>query len=316
MLSFIVNRALQMIPVIFGVTVVTFALTQIIPGDLVDVMLGSTASEDARQELRHALGLDQPVIVQYFSYMSHLLSGDLGRSHLFSLPVASVLGDRLVNTAILAVSATVVATALGIAIGTWVALKPGSLRDRGFTVAVLFLNSMPPFWFGLLLILFFGLSLGLLPVSGMYAVVDGGGLGDLLAHMVMPTLTLAAWSLAIIARMTRSALLDVINSDYIRTARSRGLAEPRIIANHALPNAMPQVITVIGLQAGFLLSGAVLTETVFSWPGIGLAMYQAISARDIPFIQGGVLLLAIVFVLINFVVDALYAYVNPKIKLA
>jgi peptide/nickel transport system permease protein len=315
MLSFVIGRALQMVPVIFGVTIVTFLLTQIIPGDLADVLLGPTASEEARQQLRTALGLDRALPVQYVSYMAHLLGGDLGQSALFGLPVASVLADRLANTALLAVAATALASAAGIAIGTWVALKPGSPRDRGFTVAVLFLNSMPPFWLGLILILALGLELRLFPVSGMYAVVGGGGPGDLIAHMVLPTLTLAAWSLAIIARMTRSSLLDVINSDYIRTARSRGLAESRIIVHHALPNAIPAVITVIGLQAGFLLSGAVLTETVFSWPGIGLAMYQAISARDIPFIQGGVLLLAIVFVLINFLVDALYAYVNPKIKL-
>lgn len=315
MLNFMVGRALQMVPVIFGVTLVTFLLTQIIPGDLADVLLGPTASEEARQQYRIALGLDRALPIQYASYMAHLLRGDLGQSALFGLPVASVLADRLANTALLAIAATALASAAGIAIGTWVALKPGSPRDRGFTVVVLFLNSMPPFWLGLLLILAFGLELRLFPVSGMYAVVGGGGLGDLIAHMVLPTLTLAAWSLAIIARMTRSSLLDVINSDYIRTARSRGLAESRIIVNHALPNAIPAVITVIGLQAGFLLSGAVLTETVFSWPGIGLAMYQAISARDIPFIQGGVLLLAIIFVLINFLVDALYAYVNPKIKL-
>jgi peptide/nickel transport system permease protein len=148
----------------------------------------------------------------------------------------------------------------------------------------------------------------------MYSI-RGGGLPDLLAHLILPTVTLGAWSLAVIARMTRSALLDVINSDFIRTARSRGIAEARVILRHALPNAMPPVITVIGLQAGSLLSGAVLTETVFTWPGIGLAMYQAISARDMPLIQGGILLLAVIFVAVNFLVDALYAYFNPKIAL-
>ncbi|MBM3573588.1 MAG: ABC transporter permease [Alphaproteobacteria bacterium] len=315
MLTFVAGRALQMIPVIFGVTLVTFLLTQIIPGDLADVLLGPTASEEARQQLRHALGLDRSVLVQYASYLAHLARADLGQSALFSLPVAEVLAGRLANTALLAICATVLASLVGIAVGIWVALKPGSSRDRGFTVIVLFLTSMPPFWLGLILILVFGLDLGLFPVSGMYAIVGGGDLGDLIAHMVLPTITLAAWSLAIIARMTRSSLLDVINADYIRTARSRGLSETRIVLRHALPNALPAVVTVIGLQAGFLLSGAVLTETVFSWPGIGLAMYQAISARDIPFIQGGILLLATIFVLINFAVDALYAYINPKIRL-
>jgi peptide/nickel transport system permease protein len=306
---------IQMIPVIVGVTLVTFLLTRILPGDLADVLLGPTASEEARQQLRTAMGLDRSLLVQYGSYLMQLLHGDLGQSLVFAQPVGQVLTARLANTALLAVSAIVLSSVLGIAIGTWVALKPGSPRDHALSVSVLFLNSMPPFWLGLILILAFALQLRWLPASGMNSAVGGGGIGDLAVHMILPTLTLSAWSLAIITRMTRSALLDVIDSDFIRTARSRGLSETRIILRHALPNAMPPIITVIGLQAGFLLSGAVLTETVFSWPGIGLAMYQGISARDIPFIQGGILLLALIFVLVNFVVDALYAYVNPKIEL-
>jgi peptide/nickel transport system permease protein len=314
MITFVIRRLLQTIPVIFGVTLVTFFLTQVLPGDLADVLLGPAATEESRQQLRAALGLDRSLLVQYGTYMLHLLRGDLGQSLVFAQPVATVLASRLANTALLAVSAIILASVVGIAIGTFVALKPGSARDHSLSTSVLFLNSMPPFWLGLILILVFGLELRWLPVSGMGSI-RGGGLADLVAHMVLPTVTLAAWSLAVIARMTRSALLDIINSDFIRTARSRGLSEARVILRHALPNAMPPVITVIGLQAGFLLSGAVLTETVFSWPGIGLAMYQGISARDIPFIQGGILLLALIFVLVNFAVDALYAYVNPKIKL-
>ncbi|MGQ0664707.1 MAG: ABC transporter permease [Pseudomonadota bacterium] len=316
MMTFVIRRAMQMIPVIIGVTLATFLLSQIIPGDAAGVLLGPGASEEARLELRRALGFDRPLHVQYFIYLEHLAGGDLGQSISFFQPVSKVLADRLANTALLAVTATVLASVAGVAIGTWAALKPGSLRDHGLTVAVLFLNSMPSFWLGLVFILIFGLNLRLLPVSGMYSMFGGGGLLDLARHMVLPTMTLAAWSLAVIARMTRSALLDVINSEYIRTARSRGLSEARIVFRHALPNAIPAVITVIGMQMGFLLSGAVLTETVFSWPGIGLAMYQAIAARDIPLIQGGILLIAVVFVVINFVVDVLYACFNPKIRLA
>ena len=315
MIAFVIRRLIQTIPVIVGVTLVTFLLTRILPGDLADVLLGPTASEEARQQLRIAMGLDRSLLVQYGDYMLQLLHGDLGQSLVFAQPVGQVLAARLANTALLAVSALVLSSVLGIAIGTWVALKPGSARDLALSVSVLFLNAMPPFWLGLILILAFALQLRWLPASGMSSAVGGGGIVDLVAHMILPTLTLTAWSLAIITRMTRSALLDVIDSDFIRTARSRGLSESRIILRHALPNAMPPIITVIGLQAGFLLSGAVLTETVFSWPGIGLAMYQGISARDIPFIQGGILLLALIFVLVNFVVDALYAYVNPKIEL-
>jgi peptide/nickel transport system permease protein len=195
-------------------------------------------------------------------------------------------------------------------------MRPGSLHDEGLSAVVQFFNSMPPFWLGLVLIMIFGLHLRLLPVAGMYSIAgDHGGL-DLAAHMILPVATMLAASLAVIARMTRSSLLEVINSDYIRTARSRGIGEVRIVVLHALPNAMPPVITVIGLQMGFLLAGGVLTETVFAWPGVGLAMYQAISGRDLPLIQGGVLTLALGFVAINFAVDVLYAYFNPKIRLS
>jgi peptide/nickel transport system permease protein len=284
MITFVFRRLLQAIPVIIGVTLITFLLTRILPGDLADVLLGPTASEESRQQLRTALGLDRSLPVQYVSYMSQLLHGDLGQSLIFAQPVGKILAARLANTALLAVSAIILASLVGIAVGTWVALKPGSPRDHVLGGAVLFLNSMPPFWLGLVLIFAFALKLRWLPASGMNSVLGSRGIGDLIAHMVLPTLTLAAWSLAVITRMTRSALLDVIDNDFI-------------------------------LQTGFLLSGAVLTETVFSWPGIGLAMYQSISARDIPFIQGGILLLALIFVLVNLVVDALYAYLNPKIEL-
>jgi peptide/nickel transport system permease protein len=316
MFKFVARRAIQLIPVIFGVTLATFVMSQVLPGDATDAMLGVTASEEDKQELRRALGFDRPLIVQYGIYAENLIRGDLGRSFSFALPVSEVIANRLGNTAILALAAIVMASIVGIVAGTWAALKPGSVRDRGLTVGVLLLNSMPPFWLGLVLILIFGLHLRLLPVGGMYAIFGGGGLGDLAVHLVLPAVTLAAWSLAVIARMTRTSLLDVINSDYILTARSRGVSETRIIMRHALPNAIPAVITVIGMQMGFLLSGAVLTETVFSWPGIGLAMYEAISARDLPLIQGGILTLAVAFVLINFAVDVLYAYFNPKVKLS
>lgn len=314
MLSFIFRRALQVLPVIIGVSIATFLLSKIIPGDPVDMLLGAAASEEAKQNLRQSMGLNEPIFVQYLIYMGNLLQGDLGQSFTFGRPVAEVIADRLLNTALLAFAAIMLASLVGIAVGTWAALKPGSLRDQGLSVVVLFFNSMPSFWLGLVLILIFGLQLRLLPVGGMYGAGQSG-IGSLALHMILPTVTLAAWSLATIARMTRSSLLEVINTDYVRTARAKGVRESRVILRHALPNAMPQVITVIGMQMGFLLSGAVLTETIFSWPGIGLALYQAISTRDIPLIQGGILVLALSFVIINFVVDVLYTYFNPKIKI-
>lgn len=315
MITFILRRLLQMAPVALGVTLATFLLSQIIPGDPTDVLLGSGASDEDRQQLRESLGLGQPLWTQYMLYIWKLLHGDLGQSLTFAQPVSEVLVDTFFNTALLSVAAIILSSIIGIAIGSWTALKPGSPRDHGLSIFVLVLNSMPSFWLGLLLIIVFGLYGKMLPVGGMSSV-DGGGVWDIVRHMVLPTITLAAWSLAIIARMTRSALLEVIGSDYIRTARSRGIGEMRIVLRHALPNAMPAIITVIGLQMGYLLSGAVLTESVFSWPGVGLAMYQAISTRDIPLIQGGILLLALSFLVINFCVDVLYAYFNPKIELS
>ncbi|MFI1825501.1 ABC transporter permease [Streptomyces sp. NPDC020412] len=316
MLTFTLRRALQMIPVVLGVTVATFGLGQIIPGDQATALLGPTSTEEDRQALRADLGLDEPAISRYFTYLGNLLGGDLGRSLSFGRPVSEVLSDRLLNTALLSGTAIVLATVVGVAIGTWAAMKPGSLRDRGLNVLVLFFNSVPSFWFGLVLIVVFALQLRMLPATGMTSIGGGGGVLDVAAHLVLPVITLAAWSLAVIARMTRSAVLEVIGNDYVRTARSRGIGEFRVITRHVLPNAMPAVITVIGLQAGFLLSGAVLTETVFSWPGLGLALHQAVSTRDIPLVQGGILMIAVAFVLINFLVDVLQAYFNPKIKLA
>ncbi|MFD3982308.1 ABC transporter permease [Streptomyces griseus] len=315
MLTFTLRRALHMLPVILGVTIATFGLGQIIPGDQASALLGPTASEADRQALSEDLGLDEPAVSRYFTYLGSLFDGDLGRSLSFGRPVSEVLSDRLLNTLLLSGTAIVLAAVVGVAIGTWAAQKPGSPRDRSLTVGVLFFNSVPSFWFGLVLIIVFSLQLRMLPATGMTSIGGGGAL-DVAAHMVLPVITLAAWSLAVIARMTRSSVLEVIGNDYVRTARSRGVGEFRVIVRHVLPNAMPSVITVIGLQAGFLLSGAVLTETVFSWPGIGLALHQAISARDIPLVQGGILVIAIAFVLINFLVDVLQAYFNPKIKLA
>ncbi|MER5493182.1 ABC transporter permease [Streptomyces sp. LE64] len=316
MLTFTLRRALQMIPVVLGVTVATFGLGQIIPGDQATALLGPTSTEEDRQALRADLGLDEPAISRYFTYLGNLLGGDLGRSLSFGRPVSEVLSDRLLNTALLSGTAIVLATVAGVAIGTWAAMKPGSLRDRGLNVLVLFFNSVPSFWFGLVLIVVFALQLRMLPATGMTSIGGDGGVLDVAAHLVLPVITLAAWSLAVIARMTRSAVLEVIGNDYVRTARSRGVGEFRVITRHVLPNAMPAVVTVIGLQAGFLLSGAVLTETVFSWPGLGLALHQAVSTRDIPLVQGGILMIAVAFVLINFLVDVLQAYFNPKIKLA
>lgn len=292
-----------------------FIMSQIIPGDAVDYQLGGSATQEDQDRLRQELGLNDNLALQYLRYLGNLVQGDFGQSVTYGEPALGVLLSRLGNTVILAVPAVILAAAVGITAGSWAARKPNSRRDRLVTVLVLFLTSMPSFWLGMILILIFGLTLRVAPISGMVSIVGGGGFLDVARHAVLPVITLAVWSVAIITRMTRASMLQTLGSDYVRTARSRGISERNVIYGHALGNAMPPVITVIGLQAGFLLSGAVLTETVFSWPGIGLAMSQAISGRDTALLQGGILLIAIIFVIINFVVDVLYAYFNPKIKI-
>nr|WP_245192578.1 ABC transporter permease [Arthrobacter pigmenti] len=309
------RRGLQLIPVLFGVTLAVFIMSQIIPGDAVDVQLGGSATQEDRERLREELGLNENLVLQYLGYLGNLVQGDFGQSVTYGEPALGVLLSRLGNTVIIAIPAVIVAAVVGISAGSWAARKPNSGRDRGVTVLVLFLTSMPSFWLGMILILIFGLTFRVTPVSGMESIVGGGGFLDIAHHAVLPVVTLAAWSVAIITRMTRASMLQTLGSDYVRTARSRGIPERKVIYGHALGNAMPPVITVIGLQAGFLLSGAVLTETVFSWPGIGLAMSQAITSRDTALLQGGILLIAIIFVIINFIVDVLYAYFNPKIKI-
>ncbi|RGE23148.1 ABC transporter permease [Leucobacter sp. wl10] len=314
MTRFILKRLAQLVPVLLGVTLAVFLLRQIIPGDAVDVLLGGMASEDDRAALRDELGLNQNIFVQYLTYLWGLLRGDLGRSSTYNAPVLGVLVERLGNTAIIAVPAVVLASVVGVVAGVWASRKPNSFRDRSVTVSVLLLTSMPSFWLGMLLIMLFSLTLGWFPVSGMQSLIGGGGFADVLQHAILPILTLAAWSLAVITRMTRTSMLGVMSSDYVRSAVARGLAPRQVVYGHALPNALPAVITVIGLQAGFQLSGAVLTETVFSWPGIGFAMASAITNRDMALLQGGILFIAVIFVFINFFVDVLYAVLNPKVK--
>lgn len=314
MTRFILKRLGQLVPVLLGVTLAVFMLRQIIPGDAVDVQLGGTASQADRDALRESLGLDQNVFVQYLIYLAGIARGDLGHSSTYNAPVLGVLIERLGNTAIIAIPAVAIAAAVGIVVGVWASQKPNSIRDRSVTITVLILTSMPSFWLGMLLIILFSLQLGWLPVSGMASLVDGGGFADIARHAILPIATLAAWSLAVITRMTRTSMLGVLSNDYVRSAVARGLTRREVIYGHALPNAVPAVITVIGLQAGFQLSGAVLTETVFSWPGIGFAMASAISNRDMALLQGGILVIAVIFVIINFLVDVLYAMFNPKVK--
>ena len=314
MSRFLVRRLLLLVPVLMGVSVIVFLVLHLAPGDPAEIMLGSQATQEDRLRLRADLGLDDPLHVQYGRWLGHVARGDLGRSLWMRRPVLGEVLVRLKATLILTGTALVLSSIGGVALGVLSATRPNSWLDRTSAIASLFGASMPVFWLGIVLMVVFSLTLGWLPASGMYAPYGGGDVEDLLRHLVLPALTLAAASVTIVARLTRSAMLEVLGQDYIRTARAKGLVERRIVVRHALKNALVPIVTVIGVQAGYLLGGAVLTETVFAWPGVGTLMVQGILARDIPLVQGCVLVVALTFVLVNLFVDLLYAWLDPRIR--
>jgi peptide/nickel transport system permease protein len=311
---FLARRLLHLAPVLLGVSVIVFMVLHLAPGDPAEVMLGANANKEDLDRLRTQLGLDQPLHVQYFTWISHVARGDLGRSLWMKRPVLGEVLERFKATILLTGSALLLSTLGGLALGIASATRANSLLDRLSGVASLFGASMPVFWLGIVLMVIFSLWLGWLPASGMYAPYGGGGLGDLLAHLVLPAVTLAAASVTIIARLTRATMLETLGQDYVRTARAKGLGERTVVWRHALKNALIPIVTVVGVQAGYLLGGAVLTETVFAWPGVGTLVIQGILARDMPLVQGGVLVIALSFVLVNLLVDTLYAWLDPRIK--
>jgi peptide/nickel transport system permease protein len=306
-INYLINRLALSVVVVFGVSVLVFSMLHLVPGDPAVVMLSESASGQDVEQLRHDLGLDQPLWVQYTLYIGHVVHGDLGRSIRLQQPVAQLIAGRLPNTLELAITSLTLATILGVAVGAISAVRRGRLSDHAVMAAALLGVSLPSFWLGLLLILFFGLRLGVLPIAGNQ---DG------LSSLVLPAVTLAAVPTATIARLTRSGLLDVLGEDYIRTARAKGLRELAVIVNHALRNSMIPVITVVGVQFGVLLGGAVIVETVFAWPGVGRLLIDAVSARDFPLVQGIMLFISISFVLVNLLADVVYAYVDPRIRYA
>ena len=314
MALFLLRRLLLVGPVLLGVSLVVFAVLHISPGDPAEIMLGPQATHEDITRLRTELGLDEPLPVQYARWMGRVLQGDLGRSLWMKRPVLGEVLRRFQATVVLAASALLLSTLGGIALGVLSAARRNSLLDRLSALASLFGASMPSFWLGIVLMVIFALWLGWLPASGMFAPYGGGGVGDLLSHLVLPTVTLAAASLTIIARLTRSTMLDVLGQDFVRTARAKGVRESFVVVRHALRNALIPTVTVVGVQDGYLLGGAVLTETVFAWPGVGTLMVQGILARDFPLVQGCVLVIALGFVLVNLAVDVLYATLDPRIR--
>lgn len=303
-----------MFPVLLGVSLVVFLVIHLAPGDPAVILLGPTASEEDIQQIRQELGLDRPLYVQYGRWIGNVVRGDFGRSITMHRAVLPEILGRFKATLILTAASLLISTIVGVVVGVISAVKQYSWFDRGSMIMALLGVSLPVFWLGIVLMVIFSLKLGWLPAGGMYSAGSDKGIGDLLKHLVLPAITLAAASVALVARLTRSMMLEVIRQDYIRTARAKGLGERIVVYRHALKNALIPVVTVVGLQTGYLLGGAILTETVFSWPGLGLLMVQAIIARDFPVVQGGVLLIAATFVVVNLVVDLSYSLLDPRIR--
>ncbi|AZZ45748.1 MULTISPECIES: ABC transporter permease subunit [Pseudomonadaceae] len=333
MFSFIARRVGLLIPTFFGITLLTFALIRMIPGDPVEVMMGERKVDpEMHAQAMERLGLNKPLYLQYFDYIGNLAQGDLGESLRTRTSVWKEFTTLFPATLELAFAALIIAGTLGLLAGVVAALKRGSLFDHGVMGVSLVGYSMPIFWWGLILIMFFSVGLGWTPVSGRidllydvppvtgFMLIDTllseeeGAFLDALHHMILPAVVLATIPLAVIARMTRSAMLEVLREDYVRTARAKGLSPNRVVFVHGLRNALIPVLTVFGLQIGTLLAGAVLTETIFSWPGIGKWLIESIGARDYPVVQNGILLVACLVILVNFTVDILYGLANPRIR--
>ncbi|WP_418319455.1 ABC transporter permease subunit [Piscinibacter sakaiensis] len=335
MIRFILTRLSLIIPTFFGMTLLAFFLIRLVPGDPIETMAGERGIDaDRHAALLKEYGLDRPVLVQYGIYIGRVLQGDLGKSLITQTPVLDEFLALFPATVELGLCAITFALLLGIPAGIIAAVKRNSLFDHGVMGVSLTGYSMPIFWWGLLLILLFSVQLDLTPVSGRISVMhyiepvtgfllidslisgDDGAFASTVSHLILPAIVLGTNPLAVVARMTRSAMLEVLGEDYIRTARAKGLPRLRVVTVHALRNALIPVITVIGLQVGVLFTGAILTETIFSWPGVGKWLIEAIGRRDYPVLQGGMLLLGAMVMIVNLLVDITYGIINPRIRVS
>lgn len=301
-----------MIPTLLGVTVIVFLMLQIVPGDPVDSILPPDATQDDRQRIIQELGLDRPLYVQYFSWLSLIVQGDFGRSIIKRIEVNDLLFEGLFNTFILAIAAGILSFGLSILIGVYSAYHPKSWTASLANIIGLTGVSIPNFWAALILVGIFSVMLGWLPPSGMSSI-GGGGLGDLLKHLILPSIAAGMTTLGVMTRMIRSTVYDILNQDFVTTLRAKGARSATVLL-HVLKNGTPTILTVAGLQFGYLLGGSVLVETVFSWPGVGQLIYQAISQRDFPVIQAGVLMIALLFVCLNLLVDLVHGLIDPRIR--
>ncbi len=334
MLSYIIKRFLWAIPTLFGVSVIVFSMVHLAPGDPALVMLGEHANKEAVEALREQMGLNKPLIEQYFMFITNILHGDFGTSISSGAPVIEEFGERFMATIELSLTALFFATITGLLAGIVSAVKRYSIFDYTSMGVALAGVSMPVFWLGLMLIYFFSVKLGWLPVSGRlgyeYYLEGPSGLylydslyagdfdafWDVVKHLILPSIALGTIPMAIIARMTRASMIETMKEEYIRTARAKGCSRLRVIIVHALKNALMPVVTIIGLMLGTLFAGSILTETTFSWPGIGKWLINAVNQRDFPVVQSTTLIIATIFVTANLIVDLLYAVINPKIRLS
>ncbi|MBV7409314.1 ABC transporter permease [Maritimibacter sp. DP1N21-5] len=312
--SYILKRLISAIPVLIGITIIVFLIMAMIPGDPATAILGSYATPENVEKLNRDLGLDKPLFARYFIWLGNMLGGDFGRSFSLNRPVLDEILERFNATLILAGTAFVICSVLGILAGVVSAARQYGFADKAITFVVLIGISIPSFFLGMMMILLFAVNLRWLPVSGMYAIYGGGDLPDLISHLIMPASALAVVATGVIARLSRSAMLEVLRQDYIRTARAKGVGEGRVLYGHALRAAMVSIIPVLGIQAGFVLSGSVFIEIVFQWPGVGRMLVDAILTRDILLVQGGVVFVAACYVFFNICVDVAQSLLDPRIK--
>jgi len=314
MFRYVLSRVLSTIPVLIGVTIVVFLLIRLIPGDPAKSILGGDATTEAVEALRVEMGLNEPIYTQYGSWIIQFLKGDFGYSYTLHTPIVQELMPRFVNSMILTIASLLICVTLGVILGLISALKKGSVFDKVSMGIALLGASMPVFWISLMLMWLFAIKMQIFPVSGMYNMRNPGGFIDLLHHIVLPAFATATVSLAVIARLTRSTVLDILKKDYVNYFHSFGLSRSKINLVHVMRNSLPPVINISGLQVGYIIGGALFSEVVFNWPGIGKALYVAVTSNDYPTIQAGILLIAITFVVVNLVVDLLNVCLSPKLQ--
>ena len=312
MIKMILKRIFQLIPVLLITMSMTFVITRVLPGNPAVSILGPQATAEDIAKMEEEMGLHDPMPVQYINYMKRILTGDLGTSYRYNRPVADLIFEKLPNTLQIALASLIIALLIGVPVGIISAVKQYSVFDYISMIAALIGVSMPSFWLGLMLVLIFSVNLGWFPTMGMGAISNG--IGDVISHLFLPSLCLSFGSMANFARISRSSMLEVIDQDYMKAVRAKGIRENVVIIKHGLKNALPPIVTVLGMRIAALMTGAIMIETIFSWPGIGRLIVDAINNNDFEMVQGTVLFMAILYVTVNLVVDIIYLYINPKVS--